>query len=136
MNNESPSHKATTQSKRSGSSVPLGNLFFENLIEQAQQNRGIVWEPFHAGVERFWIYQTGNDGPAAALLRFDPGGSVPLHEHTGYEHIYILSGSQEDEHGEAKAGALIISPPGSRHSIVSKTGCLVLAVYERPVKFV
>lgn len=29
----------------------------------------------------------------------------------------------------------MINPPGTRHSIVSEAGCVVLAIYEKPVKF-
>ena len=69
------------------------------------------------------------------MLRFRAGGRIPLHEHTGYEHIFMLSGSQVDENSEALAGSLIINPPGTSHSILSKSGCIVLAIYEKPVKF-
>ena len=81
------------------------------------------------------LYREGETGPNAALLRFRPGGRIPLHEHTGYEHIFVLSGSQVDENSEAATGSLIINPPGTSHSILSETGCIVLAIYEKPVKF-
>jgi hypothetical protein len=29
----------------------------------------------------------------------------------------------------------MINPPGTRHSIVSENGCIVLAFYEKPVEF-
>ena len=29
----------------------------------------------------------------------------------------------------------MINAPGTRHSIVSEAGCIVLAIYEKPVKF-
>ena len=81
------------------------------------------------------LYENGPDGPTAALLRFRPGGRVPLHEHTGYEHIFMLAGEQVDEVSKAETGALIINPPGTSHSIISENGCIVLAIYEKPVKF-
>lgn len=99
------------------------------------QRHDLEWDPFLPGVERCWVYRTGPDGPAAALIRFQPGGRVPLHEHVGYEHIFVLSGSQEDEQGVAAAGSLLVNPPGTRHSVVSPYGCIVLAIYEKPVKF-
>ena len=39
---------------------------------------------------------------------------------------------------EARAddpGALRIHPPGTRHWVESDAGCIVLAIYERPVRF-
>ena len=91
--------------------------------------------PFRDGIDIYRLYGDGTSGPATALLRFHPGARVPLHEHTGYEHILVLAGSQVDENGSAAAGTLIINPPQTRHSVLSETGCIVLAIYEKPVAF-
>ena len=47
----------------------------------------------------------------------------------------MLSGEQVDEVSKAESGSLIINPPGTSHSILSQNGCIVLAIYEKPVKF-
>lgn len=94
------------------------------------------WEPFRKGIEISWLYRNGEDGPAAAFLRYAPGAAVPEHEHVGFEHILVLEGAQIDENGEHAAGALVINPPGTHHSVQSPEGCLVLAIWERPVRFV
>ncbi|HEX4999402.1 MAG TPA: cupin domain-containing protein [Terriglobia bacterium] len=96
----------------------------------------LPWQPFRRGVEIHRLYGVDEIGPKAAFLRFSPGGHVPLHEHTGYEHILILSGAQVDENSRAEAGSLIVNPPGTRHSVYSEHGCLVLAIYEKPVRFI
>ncbi|HTD67593.1 MAG TPA: cupin domain-containing protein [Candidatus Limnocylindria bacterium] len=96
----------------------------------------LEWEFFRAGVDRCWLYRATAEGPAAVLIRFQPGGRVPLHEHVGYEHIFVLSGAQQDENGNAEAGTLVVNPPGTRHSVISKDGCVVLVIYEKPVKFI
>jgi hypothetical protein len=72
-------------------------------------------------------------GPAAAFLRFCRGAEVPLHEHVGYEHILVLAGSQRDETGVYGTGHIAINPPGTRHKVISETGCIVLAIYEEIV---
>lgn len=95
----------------------------------------IPWLPFQPGVEIHRLYGDGLTGSSAALLRFSPGGSIPMHFHTGYEHIMVLAGSQFDEHGQLSAGRLRIHPPGSSHSVTSESGCIVLAIYEKPVSF-
>jgi anti-sigma factor ChrR (cupin superfamily) len=59
-----------------------------------------------------------------------------MHEHKGYEHILILTGSQRDETGISNAGTLVINQPGTRHKVHSDAGCIVLAIYEKPVEFV
>jgi anti-sigma factor ChrR (cupin superfamily) len=106
-----------------------------DLFQVSGWQHKLPWKPFQPGVDIYRLYDDGADGPNAALLRFQPGGRVPLHEHTGYEHIFVLSGSQVDENSEAHTGSLIINPPGTSHSILSENGCIVLAIYEKPVKF-
>jgi len=106
-----------------------------DLFQVSGWQQKLPWKPFQPGVDIYRLYENGDEGPTAALLRFQPGGRVPLHEHTGYEHIFVLSGSQVDENSEAATGSLIINPPGTSHSILSATGCIVLAIYEKPVKF-
>jgi anti-sigma factor ChrR (cupin superfamily) len=106
-----------------------------DLFQVSGWQHKLPWKYFQPGVDIYRLYENGEEGPTAALLRFQPGARVPPHEHTGYEHIFVLSGSQVDENSEAETGSLIINPPGTSHGILSKTGCIVLAIYERPVKF-
>jgi anti-sigma factor ChrR (cupin superfamily) len=116
--------------------TPKDALILKGLLGLASTlNEAMRWENLRDGVNIHWLYRSGPDGPSAALIKFDPGAKVPLHEHGGYEHIYVLSGSQMDQNGFLETGALMIHPPGSRHSVVSEEGCVVLAIYERPVKF-
>lgn len=110
-------------------------LKLNDLFQISGWQNKVAWKPFQEGVDIYRLYGDGISGPTAALLRFRPGGRVPLHEHTGYEHIFVLAGSQVDENSKADTGALIINPPGTSHSILSEDGCIVLAIYERPVKF-
>lgn len=110
-------------------------LKLTDLLQVSGWQHRIPWKPFKHLVEIYRLYGDGISGPTAALLRFQPGGRVDLHEHTGYEHIFVLSGSQVDENSRAETGTLIINPPGTSHSILSENGCIVLAIYEKPVKF-
>ena len=110
-------------------------LKLTDLFQISGWQQKLRWEPFQQGVDIYRLYGDGKSGPSAALLRFRSGGRVPLHEHTGYEHIFMLAGSQVDENSAAHTGSLIINPPGTSHSILSENGCIVLAIYEQPVKF-
>jgi anti-sigma factor ChrR (cupin superfamily) len=106
-----------------------------DLFKISENADAIPWQPFRDGVEIYRLYGDGVFGPTAALLRYQSAGIVPLHEHTGYEHILVLSGSQRDQNGTANAGTLTINAPGTRHRVVSEAGCIVLAIYEKPVRF-
>jgi anti-sigma factor ChrR (cupin superfamily) len=106
-----------------------------DLFKISENADAIPWQPFREGVDIYRLYGDGVSGPTAALLRYRAEGRVPMHEHAGYEHILVLSGSQRDQNGTAAAGTLIINAPGTRHSVVSEAGCIVLAIYEKPVRF-
>jgi len=110
-------------------------LKLHDMFQISGWQQKLPWKPFQPGVEIYRLYGDGETGPTAALLRFRAGGRIPLHEHTGYEHIFVLAGSQVDENSRAATGMLIINPPGTSHSILSESGCIVLAIYEKPVKF-
>jgi anti-sigma factor ChrR (cupin superfamily) len=93
------------------------------------------WQPFRPGVEVRWMYRV-DGGSSAALLRYEPGASIPRHEHAGYEHIVVLAGSQSDGYGDYPAGTLIVNRPGSQHRVASPEGCVVFITWERPVRVI
>jgi len=100
-----------------------------SLVDRADT---LPWQSFRPGVEIYRLYGD-SEGPSAALLRYVPGAQVPHHDHTGYEHIFVLSGSQRDRHQTYPAGSLVINAPGTDHAVASDEGCLVLVIWERPV---
>jgi len=108
-------------------------LALRDIFQISNWQHALPWVPFRDGIDIYRLYGDATSGPTAALLRFHPGARVPLHEHTGYEHILVLAGSQVDDNGRADAGALIVNPPRTRHSVLSEAGCIVLAIYEKPV---
>jgi anti-sigma factor ChrR (cupin superfamily) len=95
---------------------------------------GVDWTPWREGIDIHRIYGTSVSGPSAALLRFAPQAMVPPHEHTGYEHVIVLAGSQEDSMGVYRAGTLVVNAPGTRHCVRAPQGCIVLVIWEQPVK--
>jgi anti-sigma factor ChrR (cupin superfamily) len=109
---------------------------FAVAVAELAARPDLVWEPFRPGVDRHVIYDCGPQGPMAALLRYEPRTSIPPHEHEGFEHILVLRGSQEDDRGRYEAGTLVVNPPGTRHHVRSSDGCTVLAIWEKPVRFI
>ncbi len=110
-------------------------LELANLFNIAEWQHEIPWQPFKDGLEIYRLYGDGKTGPTAALIRFNKAGKVPFHVHPGFEHILVLTGGQRDQNSAAAPGTLIINPPGTAHSVVSEAGCIVLAIYEKPVEF-
>lgn len=111
-------------------------LVFKDLLQGHYDPEQIQWQPFRPGVEIARLYGGAPNEASAALLRYEPNARVPRHIHHGYEHILVLSGSQRDEHRTYTAGTMVVSAPGSEHAISSEEGCVVLAIWERPVEIV
>jgi len=94
----------------------------------------LVFESKFPGVEFATLYRS-EGGSSAAILRYAPGARVPPHRHVGYEHVYVLEGSQCDERGEYTAGTLVVNPPGTQHEVHSPNGCVVLVIWQQPIAF-
>ena len=110
--------------------IEIGNLF-----ELSRSLESVAWQPFREGVDIHRFYGDGVSGPSAALIRFREDAAIPRHQHEGFEHIMVLAGEQRDENGLIEAGTLRIHPPGTAHSVTGRKGCIVLAIYEKPVRF-
>lgn len=108
-------------------------LILKDLINIASWQHELPWQPFRPGVDIYRLYGNGEEGSAAALLRYQAEASIPHHEHTGFEHIFVISGSQTDENGEHQAGTLVINSPETQHSVKSQAGCIVLVIWEKPI---
>jgi len=93
------------------------------------------WQPLHPGVAIWRIFGDGVRGASAALLKYDPGASIPRHRHQGAEIIVVLRGSQTDQEGTIVAGELRVNRSNTSHGVRSDEGCIVLIVWERPVVF-
>jgi len=111
------------------------SLMIQGLNGLLEQQHTLEWEPLFDGVTVHWLYRQDDHGPGAGLIHFQPGARVPMHEHRGFEHIFVLRGSQRDENGHLETGGLMVHAPGTRHSIYSAEGCLVLAIYEKRARF-
>lgn len=116
-------------------------LVLRDLLDGPLPTELGAFVPLWPGVEILPLYGIGEDGrpfdpkrPSAAFLRYAAGARVPEHRHAGYEHIFVLRGSQSDRHGSYPAGTCVMSPPGTTHAVSSEEGCLVLAVWNQSVE--
>lgn len=108
---------------------------FRLLLQATPNLSALEFAPFRPGVEKAPVFLDSEGGEEIAVLRYEPGASVPPHKHNGYEVILVLSGSQSDERGTYGAGMLVVNAPESQHTVVSSDGCVVLAIWAKPVTF-
>jgi anti-sigma factor ChrR (cupin superfamily) len=95
--------------------------------------RSLTYEHFRDGVQVHWLTRGGEGEPSVAILKYQPGASVPFHRHAGLETIMVLDGTQSDEDGSYEAGALVLNAKGTEHSVWTKDGCVVLIQWDLPV---
>lgn len=95
----------------------------------------LSFQELRPGVDIHVLHETP-DGARAAILRYAPGAEVPAHLHQGFEYIYVLEGEQSDERGSYSQGSFVINEPGVTHRVSSRSGCVVLILWLRPVVFV
>lgn len=72
----------------------------------------------------------------ASLLHIDKGGSIPMHQHKGYELTLLLDGSFADENGTYHKGDFIYLQSDHEHAPFSENGCICYVVQNGPVHFV
>jgi anti-sigma factor ChrR (cupin superfamily) len=101
--------------------------------------RGLIeqnaWEPFRDGIDVIRLHGDIGKAGSTALLRYQPGATLPPHSHCGFEHILTLEGVQQDERGTYHEGSLVMNFPGSHHSVASPKGCTVLVIWSADVLF-
>ena len=112
---------------------PSSGRVFPRLWGANVNYDALSWQPFREGVDIFPLYGDRGHGAAAALLRYREGARVPQHRHSDWEHILVLAGTQADASGEYAAGTLVLNQPESSHSVHSRGGCVVLAIWTGPV---
>jgi anti-sigma factor ChrR (cupin superfamily) len=112
----------------------LRDLLSPEALDAVEWTR---WEePGRAGTGIHALYTTGAPQRATAqLIRFDPGAHGDLHEHLGYELMFLLQGELRNDNGDRyTVGDLVVEEPGSVHRVSSETGCTLLGIREAPVQ--
>jgi len=90
------------------------------------------WEPLiENGVNYEGVYvkslqfDKATNRSKAILLKFDIGAIYPYHIHPAGEEIFVLEGSCEIHNETLRQGDYLYTPPTGKHSVTSKTGCVL-----------
>jgi len=89
----------------------------------------------YEGIDIKILFKDEARGLMTALFRWQPGSRLPMHEHTDIEQSFVLEGSLCDDQGECRAGQFAWRPAGSTHDAWSPGGCLILATFQKPNRF-
>jgi anti-sigma factor ChrR (cupin superfamily) len=96
----------------------------------------LPWKPTPSeGIDMKVLLEDKETGLLTALFRWQPGARLALHEHVEIEQSYILDGSIEDDEGRVTTGNFVWRPTGNRHHAWSPDGCLLIAFFLKPNRF-
>ena len=103
-----------------------------NIKDYITKSNNVKWEPLiENGVNYEGIsvkslqFDEATNRSKAILLKFEKGASYPYHIHPAGEEILVLEGSCEIHHETLAQGDYLCTPPTGKHSVTSKTGCLL-----------
>lgn len=96
----------------------------------------LPWRPTRwDGIRMKVLMEDKDKGLLTALMQWDAGTKLPLHEHVRIEQTFVLEGSLEDSEGVATAGNFVWRPEGSQHVASAPNGALILAFFLQPNRF-
>ncbi|HVL59269.1 MAG TPA: cupin domain-containing protein [Burkholderiaceae bacterium] len=88
----------------------------------------VAWEPTeHSGIHMKTLerFDDPRKGRETALVKFDPGASLPEETLDHRMEIFVISGTYSDGHGDYTERTFIRNPPGFHHRPTSKDGCVI-----------
>jgi anti-sigma factor ChrR (cupin superfamily) len=103
---------------------PSSNINPPHFIRRSHE---VTWKPFRvAGISIGRLFADKEKREVTCLMRLEPGIEFPLHRHAGIEEIFVLEGDLVVDGEVCYQGDYIRSFPGSIHSPITQSGCLVL----------
>ena len=93
-------------------------LDWQPLIEEGVRTEGIFVKVLR--------YDEATRRAPVILLKFEPGATYPAHNHPAGEEAFILEGSVRFGKEDLEVGDYLYTPPGGKHAVHSKTGCVLL----------
>ncbi len=119
---------------RHAPSSPRGCVLFVKLCQYAGEGRArlvldtksLEWRPGPApGIMVKTLYRDPAHPETMMLMKFEPGASLPRHEHPGGEEFLVLEGALEDELGVYPRRTWVRNPRLSSHAPFSREGAVI-----------
>jgi anti-sigma factor ChrR (cupin superfamily) len=89
------------------------------------------WKAVVPGVEMKRLSRDPKHGTVTFMLRFQPGATLPQHDHRGNEQTYVIEGSCTIGSVGLSQGDYHTVDAGERHgTVVSPNGCTLLLVVD------
>ncbi|WP_053217800.1 cupin domain-containing protein [Virgibacillus senegalensis] len=98
-----------------------------------------VWKKgfFHNSQFKMLWREDGNQSSTEAfIVKFEPGGFIPKHDHPGREYAYVLDGEMKVDGETLKKGDFLTAGEGEIHDVSTDTGVTFLIIIEKPIHVV
>jgi anti-sigma factor ChrR (cupin superfamily) len=99
---------------------------WQPLVENGIHYKGVSVIPLK--------YDEAKQRSTTILLKFEPGAMYPYHNHPGGEEIFVLTGDAILENIILGEGDYLYTPVNFKHSVTTKTGCIMLFVVPEEVE--
>lgn len=83
-----------------------------------------------------WQDNDGQTQTQAFIVKFEPGGFIPEHDHPGREFAYVIEGEMIVGNERLKAGDFLTAGWGEVHNVTTEKGVTFLIVIEKPIEIV
>ena len=90
---------------------------WQPLIEKGVHYKGVFVKSLRYDVEK--------NRSRSILLKFEKDASYPFHSHPAGEEILVLEGSCKIVSETLYKGDFLYTPPDGKHSVTSKSGCIL-----------
>ena len=105
----------------------------EKILVKYVQSRKIEWQPLiedNVNTTGIFLktlrYDEATNRAPVILLKFEPGAKYPAHNHPAGEEVFVLEGEVKFGNKHLSKGDYLYTPPNGKHSVWSKTGCVML----------
>ncbi|MBG9794368.1 hypothetical protein ABD76_18385 [Paenibacillus dendritiformis] len=106
---------------------------FISKIHEREWKKGI----FHnSEYQPLWKEQDTKSKTEAFIVKLNPGGFIPVHNHPGREYAYVLEGSMLAGGEPMEEGDFLTAGPDELHDIQTDTGVIFFLVIEEPIEIV
>lgn len=92
------------------------------------------WKRLREGIRIKNLAKDPERGVQIDIIKLNPGLVDPPHWHNGFEWVYILEGSMEDDKGLYKKGDFLLNRKDQKHHVRTEEGCTVLIVWTGSVR--
>ncbi len=104
------------------------------LVRTTALDWGQLNEPGVSGISiKTLRFDAASGRPPTFLLKFEPGATYPPHSHPAGEEVFVLEGEISFGKHHLKAGDYLYTPPGGKHAVWSKAGCVLLLIVPEEV---